>query len=163
MYKRQAENGVVRDGSGKSAKYGELAEAASRQPVPKVTLTRSADFKVIGKSIPRLDQDAKVKGKAVFGIDVRFPGLLSAYVIRPPTMGAKLDGFDAAVAKKQPGVVDIVQLPTGLAVVAERYWQALRAAKEVVTRWSPRSSRFGRSVSRSRSRGTIAPTTTQRS
>lgn len=132
-----AENGVVRDGNGKTAKYGELAEAASREPVPKVTLTPRADWKVIGKSVPRLDQDAKVKGKAVFGIDVRFPGLLSAYVIRPPAMGAKLEGFDAEAAKKQRGVVAIVQLPSGLAVVADKYWQALRAAKEVVTRWSP--------------------------
>jgi CO/xanthine dehydrogenase Mo-binding subunit len=138
-----AENGVVFEkaadhGAGKRATYGELAADAAKEPVPKVTLTPRADFKVIGRSVPRLDQDAKVKGKAVFGIDVRFPGLLSAYVLRPPTLGGTLQGFDATEAKKEIGVVDVVALPTGLAVVAEKYWQALRAAAKLEghVRWS---------------------------
>lgn len=131
------EDGVVSSvEAGKSARFGELAEAASREPVPRVILKPRSAFTVIGKSVPRLDQDAKVKGTAVFGIDVAHKGLLSAYVLRAPVLGATLRGFDADVAKKHTGVVDVIAIPTGVAVVAEKYWQALRAAKDVTVRWS---------------------------
>lgn len=142
------ENGVI-SGPEPSQRltFGQVAEAASREPEPpasSVQLTKPADFRVIGRSVPRLDQAAKVRGKAVFGLDVRFPGLLHAVVLRAPTLGAKLVGYphdffaDPARARACPGIVDLVPIPTGLAVVANRHWQALRGADAIAStlRWS---------------------------
>jgi isoquinoline 1-oxidoreductase subunit beta len=137
------DNGVIH-GPEASQKltYGQVAEAAAKEPVPQVELTKPADFRVIGKSVPRLDQGAKVRGKAVFGLDVRLPGLLHAVVLRPPTLGAKLVGYEhdffATRQRECPGILDVVPIPSGLAVVASRHWQALRGADALgpTVRWS---------------------------
>jgi len=133
-----AEDGaIVHAASGRRARYGELATSASTETVPlHATLTAPSDFKWIGTSVPRLDVHAKVDGSAVYGIDLTLPGLLNAVVLRRPTLGAKLLGFDAKAALSQPGVVDVFAIPQGVAVVASRYWQARRAAASVKVEWS---------------------------
>jgi CO/xanthine dehydrogenase Mo-binding subunit len=131
-----AEDGaVVHRASGRRKTYGQLARAAAQQPVPAPALKSPRDFKWIGKSVTRVDARAKVDGSAVYGIDVTLPGLLTAVILRPPVYGATLAGFDAAEAKRRPGVVDVFAVPAGVAVVAERYHQARAAAAHVQATW----------------------------
>jgi isoquinoline 1-oxidoreductase beta subunit len=120
----RTENGVVISGS-KRARYGELAEAASKLPVPKtVPLKDPKDWKLIGKPTRRLDTPEKITGRARFGMDVQFDGLLTAVVARPPVFGGKVKSFDAAATRAVPGVRKVVQVPSGVAVVADHYWAA---------------------------------------
>jgi isoquinoline 1-oxidoreductase beta subunit len=104
----QAENSTVVHGlSGRRFTYGELVEAASKLPVIKadgIALKSPAEFRFIGKSMPRVDLPSKVGGSAMFGIDVRVPGMLFSVVARCPHFGGKLQSFDASAAKAVPGV-----------------------------------------------------------
>jgi len=113
------ENGnVVNPQKGKLA-FGELAEEASRLPFPEnPPLKRPNDYKVIGKSLKRLDSHDKSTGKAVFGMDVRLPGMLFAMVVRPPFENSRLVSYDEDATRKIPGVVDVVKFARGVAVVA---------------------------------------------
>ena len=130
-----AANGVV-SGGGKKATYGELAADASKLPVPeKPKLKDPKDFKIVGKATKRLDTPAKVFGTAEFGIDVVLPGMLYASVEQCPVIGGKVKSFDAAKAKSMPGVVDIVQINDGVAVVADSYWRAKSAREAVKVEW----------------------------
>jgi isoquinoline 1-oxidoreductase beta subunit len=120
----RTENGAVISGS-KRARYGELAEAASKMPAPKtVPLKDPKDWKIIGKPTRRLDTPEKITGRAVFGIDVRFDGLLTAVVARPPVFGGKVKSLDDTKAKTVPGVRSVVRVPSGVAVVADHFWAA---------------------------------------
>lgn len=120
----RAENGVVVSGD-RRARFGELAADAQKLPVPKsVKLKDPKDWKLLGKPTHRLDSPEKVTGKALFGFDVQRPGLLTALVARSPYFGGKVKGFRAEKAKAVPGVVDVIQIPTGVAVVAENFWAA---------------------------------------
>ncbi|MFT3768247.1 MAG: molybdopterin-dependent oxidoreductase [Minicystis sp.] len=131
-----AEDGaVVHRASGRRSTYGQLCRAAAQQPVPAPKLKDPSAFKWIGKSVGRVDARMKVDGSGIYGIDVSVPGLLTAVVLRPPVYGAKLAGFDAAEAKRMPGVVDVFEVPSGVAVVAEKYWQARSAAGHVKVSW----------------------------
>jgi isoquinoline 1-oxidoreductase subunit beta len=121
---------VTHAASGRSATYGELAAAAATQPVPAAPrLKDPSQFRLVGKSTPRKDTPAKVDGSAVYGIDVRLPGMLHAALRRAPTVDAKLVGFDREAALKLPGVVDAFAIPDGIAVVAASTWQARKAAE----------------------------------
>jgi len=133
-----AEDGaIVHAATGRRARYGELCAQAAHEAVPAdVTLRPAAELRVIGTSVARLDARSKVDGSAIYGIDVKVPGLCTAVVLRPPVLGATLVRFDGGLARTQPGVVDIVAIPQGVAVVAERYWQARRAAASVQVVWS---------------------------
>ena len=114
--------------------YGALAAAASKLPLPTaVPLKPAKDWKIIGTPAKRLDTPSKVDGSAEFGIDVKVPGMLVAVVARPPAIGGKVKSFDAAKAKAVPGVRDVVQISSGVAVVADGYWPAHqgRAALDV--------------------------------
>jgi isoquinoline 1-oxidoreductase beta subunit len=109
----------------KRARYGALAEDAAKLPAPKsVTLKDRKDWKIIGKPTRRLDTPEKITGRAQFGMDVRFPGLLTAVVARAPVFGATVKSFDASKAKAVPGVRNVVQVPSGVAVVADHFWAA---------------------------------------
>ena len=120
----RTENGVVIAGS-KRARYGELTEAAAKLPAPKtVPLKDPKDWKLIGKPTKRLDTPEKITGRARFGMDVQFDGLLTAVVARPPVFGGKVKSLDATQAKAVPGVRAVVQVPTGVAVVADHFWAA---------------------------------------
>jgi len=128
---------VVSDGSaGHRATLGELAVDAMRLPVPKaVTLKPAAEYSLIGKTAPRLDSKVKTTGKAVFACDVKRPGMLIGVVRRPDLFGAKVASFDAADARKVDGVVDVVQIPSGVAVLAKDTWAALRGREALKVTW----------------------------
>jgi isoquinoline 1-oxidoreductase beta subunit len=120
----RTENGVVIAGT-QRARYGELADAAAKLPAPKtVPLKDPKDWKLIGKRTRRLDTPEKITGRAKFGMDVQFDGLLTAVVARGPAFGAKVKSFDATRAKAVPGVRAVVQVPTGVAVLADHFWAA---------------------------------------
>jgi isoquinoline 1-oxidoreductase beta subunit len=132
----KAENGMLTGPGGKKATYGQMAEAASKQPVPeKPSIKAPKDFRVVGKRIPRLDVPSKVNGTAVFGIDVKLPGMVYASLEQCPVIGGKVKSVDSAAAKAMPGVVDVVQIPDGVAVVAATYWQAVKARRSLKIEW----------------------------
>jgi len=123
--------------SGKhKASYGELADAAAKLPVPnEVKLKEAKDFTLIGKPTRRLDSKAKVSGAAEFGIDVKRPDMVIALVARAPVFGAKVKSFDAAKAKGVAGVVDVVQVPSGVAVLGKHFWAAKQGRDALVIDW----------------------------
>ena len=127
---------VIHQASGRRVKYGALVDKAAALPVPKaVTLKDPKTFKVLGNSLARLDVPEKVNGTAVFGIDVKLPGLLTAKVVRCPVFGGKVARFNADKAKAVPGVKQVVQISTGVAVVADNYWSASRGAQALDITW----------------------------
>lgn len=129
--------GVVSGPAGRHASFGELAEAAAKQPVPaKVKLKDPKDFVLVGKtSTRRLDSKAKSTGTATFTIDVKLPGLLTAVIARPPAFGAKLRSVDDKAAKAVKGVTDVVEVPEGVAVVASGMWPAIQGRKALKLDW----------------------------
>ena len=132
----RAENGMVLGPKGQKASYGSLAAAAAKLPVPeKVSLKDPKDFKIVGKRVKRLDTPAKVNGTAEFGIDVKLPGMVYASIEQCPVIGGKVKSFDAAQAKSMPGVLEVVQVNDGVAVVAASYWQAAKARKALRVQW----------------------------
>ncbi|HTJ45160.1 MAG TPA: xanthine dehydrogenase family protein molybdopterin-binding subunit, partial [Kofleriaceae bacterium] len=132
-----AKDGVVtHTPTGRKATYGALAEAASRQDVPDVTLKDPKDWRWIGKEIDRVDARMKIDGSGVYGIDVRLPDMVIAVVIRPPNRGASLARFEATAARAKRGVVDVFAIDGGVAVLAKTYWQARTAADLVTTTWN---------------------------
>ncbi|HVP32547.1 MAG TPA: xanthine dehydrogenase family protein molybdopterin-binding subunit [Steroidobacteraceae bacterium] len=130
--------GVVAHGpSGRKASFGELAGDAAKQPVPeKVALKDPSSFKIIGREkLPRLDSRAKSTGAQQYAIDVRLPGMMTAVVARPPRFGGKVQSFDAAKAKAVAGVVDVVEIPRGVAVVGRDLWSAKQGRAALVVTW----------------------------
>ena len=132
----RAEAGSVRhDASGRRVSYGALVGAASRLPVPAdAPLKSAADFRIIGSRVARLDGPAIVSGAAVYGLDVRVPGMLRSAIARCPVPGGRAASFDASAAKRVAGVREVVRVPSGIAVVAEDTWAAFagRDALQVV-------------------------------
>ena len=132
----KADNGMLTGPGGKKATYGQMAEAASKQPVPEKPFIKAAkDFRVVGKRIPRTDVPAKVNGTAQFGIDVKLPGMVYASLEQSPVIGGTVKRVDSAAAKAMPGVVDVVQIPDGVAVVANSYWGAVKARRALKIEW----------------------------
>jgi len=120
----RTENSVVIHGNEKLS-YGRLADAAQKlTPSTSVKLKPSKEWKRIGKPTKRLDSPEKVTGRAQFGIDTRFPGLMTALVARAPVFGGKVKSFNAEKAKAVPGVTAVVQVPSGVAVIAQHFWAA---------------------------------------
>ena len=131
----RTEDGFVFNGSDKLS-YGRLADAASKLPVPeKVALKDPAQFRYLGKPQKRLDTPMKVDGSAKFGIDVRLPGMLFAVIARPAVVGATLRKVDAAAARALPGVVDIKEIPGGIAIYGTTTFAAKRARDALVADW----------------------------
>ncbi len=127
---------VVHAASGRTLGYGALAAAAGRLSVPQdPPLKDPTDFRLLGTKVARLDTPSKVNGRAVFGMDVRLPGLLFATVARPPVVGGKVTGFDDAKARKVPGVRKVVQVPSGVAVVADSTWAAMQGREALQVRF----------------------------
>jgi isoquinoline 1-oxidoreductase beta subunit len=108
----------------KRISYGEVATAASKLPVPEVKLRQAGEWKYIGRPQKRLDSHEKINGRAIYGMDIRFPDLPTALVARSQVFGAKVRLFDASRAKAVPGVQDVVQVPSGIAVIADNFWAA---------------------------------------
>ena len=132
-----AESGaVLHRASGRRLGYGALAARAAELPAPKpVALKAPAEWKLIGKPLKRVDTREKVNGRAGFGLDVRLKGLHFAMVSRAPSFGAKLASFDAAPAKAIAGVVAVVEVPSGVAVIATNTWAARQGRDALKPVW----------------------------
>src|SRR5271165_190669 len=127
---------VLHAPTGRSAKYGELAADASHMPVPEsVVLKRPEDFKLIGKPAKRLDAPFKVNGTAVYGIDVRPPGVKIATLAQSPVFGGRVKSVDDAAAKAVNGVRQIVRLDDAVAVVADHMGAAKKGLAALVIEW----------------------------
>lgn len=128
--------GVLSHASGKSDRFGEFAEAAAALDAPQnVPLKNPQDFTLIGTRLPKVDTRAKVTGQAQYTIDVQRPGMLTAVVAHAPKFGATLKSFDATETLKLPGVVEVVEIPRGVAVLARDTWSAMRGRQLLLTEW----------------------------
>ena len=122
-----ADSVVSHAASGRTARYGELAAEAAKLSVPaSPRFKQRQDYKIIGRSVPRLDIPAKVTGAMQYGIDVQLPGMLYATVKAAPVHGGKLTSVDPAPAMKIKGVERVIRLDDAVAVVAQGYWPASR-------------------------------------
>jgi isoquinoline 1-oxidoreductase subunit beta len=132
-----AENGaVVHTATNKRLSYGALAEAAAKLPVPaNPALKDPKNYKYIGKPVKRLDTPAKTNGKAGFGIDVRVPNMHHAVMARCPVFGGKVKSFDATKAKAIRGVKQVLQISSGVAVVADNTWSAMEGRRALQIEW----------------------------
>jgi len=127
---------VIHTPSGRRASYGSLADAASRIAPPKdIPLKDPKDFTLVGKPVRRLDTPSKTNGTAQFGLDVYIPGMLTAVVARAPVFGGKVISFNADAAKAIPGVVNVVQVPSGVAVIARGFWPAKLGREKLEINW----------------------------
>jgi len=131
----RTEDGRVFNGK-KSLSYGALADAASKETPPKdVALKNAAEFRYLGKPHKRLDAPMKVDGSAKFGLDMRLPGMLYAVIARSPFVGGALVKLDDQAARAVPGVVDVKQVPAGVAVYATSTWAAKRGREALSIDW----------------------------
>lgn len=131
----RAAGGFVYKGKEKLS-YGELASAAEKlAPPASVKLKEPKAWKLVGKPVKRLDSPEKITGKAQFGMDVRFPGLRTAQVERAPVFAGKVKSFDASKAKAVPGVEQVLQVPSGIAVVARNFWSAKTGREALHVDW----------------------------
>jgi isoquinoline 1-oxidoreductase subunit beta len=132
-----AENGTFRHpSSGRSVTYEEIASKAAWLPTPRTPeLKKPAQFKYIGQPLGRLDSTSKSTGTAEFGIDVKIPDLRVGYIARAPSFGGTVKSVDDAEAKASPGVENVVNLGTGVGVVASTYWHAKTAAEKLKIAW----------------------------
>ncbi|MEM9489735.1 MAG: molybdopterin cofactor-binding domain-containing protein, partial [Myxococcota bacterium] len=131
------ESGVVSaSGSGQSATFGELARAAAAMDMPEsVQLKSISDFKLIGSEVPRVDVTPKTDGTAQYTIDIYQPDMLTAVVAHPPWFGGTVASFDDSATRQVPGVVDVVAIPTGVAVLAEGFWAAEMGRRALTVEW----------------------------
>jgi isoquinoline 1-oxidoreductase beta subunit len=123
--------------SGRKTTYGKVAEAAARLEPPKdVALKDPKDWKIIGKSVKRLDTLDKLTGKQVYGADLKLPGMLNAAIKDCPVFGGKVASFDAAKAERMPGVKRVVRIgDSAIAVVADTWWHANTALEAIPIEW----------------------------
>jgi len=125
--------------SGRHGGFGQFAQAAARLPVPAdPPLKDPSAFRLIGRddgSVRRLDSAAKSNGTAQFTIDIREPGMLTVVVARPPRFGGRVAAFDASETRRVRGVVDVKQVPSGIAVYAHGTWPALKGREKLRITW----------------------------
>jgi isoquinoline 1-oxidoreductase subunit beta len=128
-----ADNGrVVHTPTGRRLKFGEVAEDAAKiSPPASPKLKAERDWKLLGKSLARVDLPAKLNGTATFGMDFSVPGMVYAAVKQSPVHGGSAANFDKSSITSLPGVIDVVPVPDGIAVIAESYWQAQQALQRL--------------------------------
>jgi isoquinoline 1-oxidoreductase beta subunit len=132
----RADKGRVLGPGGRSLTYGQLVDRARSVPVPTdVPLKDPAQFRLIGKPTLRLDSREKVTGAAQFGLDAHVPGMLTALVARPPVFGARVRQVDAGRARGVRGVTRVVEVPSGVAVVADSFWAAKKGRDALQVAW----------------------------
>lgn len=141
----KAEAGIVMHASGKRASYGDLAEKAAGRRPGSYRIKEPSEFKLIGTPQPRREALPKVNGSAVFGLDVRPPGMVYAAVKMAPTIGGTVEAVDASAVKSMPGVIKVVDFSdairdkfgagAGVAVIAKSFWQAKQAAAGLPVNW----------------------------
>ncbi|WP_282608756.1 xanthine dehydrogenase family protein molybdopterin-binding subunit [Pelagibius sp. Alg239-R121] len=133
---KAAKGRLIHEVSGRDASFGEMVpHAAGLQAVEEPTLKDPAKFGLIGKSIPRKDTLAKTTGEAVFALDVRVPGMVTAVLQRPPKFGGKVASFDASETMKVRGVVDVKSVERGVAVYAKNTWAAIKGREALQVVW----------------------------
>ncbi|WP_170065900.1 xanthine dehydrogenase family protein molybdopterin-binding subunit [Novosphingobium guangzhouense] len=129
---------------GHAAGYGDFAAAAGRLPVPvDVPLKSRADWRLLGigaEALPRTDTGAKTRGATVYGIDGTWPDMRHAVIARCPRIGGRLRGYDGTAARAMPGVDMVVEVPSGVAVIARTTWHAIRAREALRIDWDMRSA-----------------------
>lgn len=131
-------NGTVITPDGQSIAYTDLVELASQtEPIGDPPLKPPSEWRLLGKSLDRIDMVPKCIGTAEFGVDVQMEGMLFATLRLNPRIGGALTGFDASEAEKMRGVTKIVELPNGVAVVATNTWFAMEAARKIDFDWGP--------------------------
>ncbi|PWC34496.1 twin-arginine translocation pathway signal protein [Azospirillum sp. TSO35-2] len=130
--------GVVRHAaSGRSFTFGDLATDAAKLPVPQqVKLKEAKDYVLIGKpDLHRLDHISKTNGTAIFAMDIRRPGQVTAVLARSPRFGGTVKSVDDAAARKVPGVIEVLTLPVGVAVIAKNTWAATQGREALKITW----------------------------
>ncbi len=130
-------DGAVHAPDGSALPYTALAAAAAAAPLPAAVLRSPAEWKLLGRALPRTDMVAKVTGTATFGVDVALPSMVFATVRMNPRLGGPMRSFDPAPALALPGVERVIDLGTGIAVVAASTWHAFRGAEAVAVDWGP--------------------------
>ena len=132
-----AEKGwVIHQPTGKKVSYGAVASEAARIVAPaEPVLKQPGQFKIVGKPTKRQDIPLKVDGRAIYGIDVKRPGLVTAVVARSPVLGGKVKSFNADNAMTVPGVKKVVQISSGVAVVADSFWPAKKGRDALDISW----------------------------
>jgi isoquinoline 1-oxidoreductase subunit beta len=119
---------IIHTPTRRSLTFGELAEAAAAMPRPeKPALKRPADWTLISKPLARIENSGKVDGSAIFGMDVKVPGMVHAAVKTSPAFGGKVESYDRESIRNFPGFIAVVEIPNGVAVVARSYWHARTA------------------------------------
>ena len=127
---------VAHKATNRKASFGQLAAKAATQPVPAdVKLKDPKNFQYIGKRVARKDSKPKTNGSAQFTIDVKLPDMLTAVVAHSPLFGGKVKSFDATKAKAIKGVVEVVQVPSGVAVLANDFWAAKQGRDALTVVW----------------------------
>jgi isoquinoline 1-oxidoreductase beta subunit len=132
------ENGVIRHPSGKQSSFGMLAEKAMSLDVPSSPkLKDPSQFRLIGKegTVKRLDTSIKSNGTAIYTLDINEPDMLTVLIARSPKFGGTVGSFDATDAKAIPGVIDVKQVPTGIAVYAKGFWPAKMGREALKITW----------------------------
>lgn len=133
----RTEGGAVIAPDGTRLPYTELAEAAARIEPPQVEPRLPGEWKLLGRSLPRPDMLAKATGTAGYGVDVRLPGMKFASLRMNPHLGGEMRGFDPAPALEMQGVEQVIDLGSGVAVVARNSWAAMKGAEAVEIDWGP--------------------------
>jgi isoquinoline 1-oxidoreductase beta subunit len=127
---------VLHNPSRRRLSFGQLAEAASKKVAPQSPpLKPQSEWRLLGKPQQKVDIPSKVDGSVVFGIDFTLPGLVYAAVKNCPVLGGKFISFDRSSVSEFPGVIDVVPVPGGVAVVASSYWQAKVAVDSLRVKW----------------------------
>ncbi len=132
----RTEKGRVIAPDGTEIDYRGLAEEAATRPVPQAELRPQSEWKLLGRSLPRVDIRAKATGEAQFSTDIVLEGMKFATVRICPHLGGGMDGFDPAPALAVPGVEQVLDLGNGVAVVARNTYAAMRGAEAVDVSWS---------------------------
>ncbi len=129
---------VVYGPAGQKAKYVDLLAAAAAVPVPQTVVLKTPDkFKLLGTRQARLDVKPKTNGTAIYGMDVKVPGMKYASIEKPLQIGGKVASFDASATLKYPGVRRVIEVPSGVAVIADNTWAAFQGRKLLKVTWAP--------------------------
>ena len=140
---------VVHSNSGRRLGYGEIAAfmeiPATAPEIKPEQLKKTGEFRLIGKDVPRVEVPAKVNGTAQYSIDVQVKGMLYAAVLRSPVEGGAPDKIDERAVRRIEGVVDVVRLPYGVAVLATEPWQAFHAKNALKVAWTNSGKAWGHS------------------
>ncbi|MFO7759425.1 MAG: molybdopterin cofactor-binding domain-containing protein [Roseovarius sp.] len=134
---RTAQGAVILPDGTRVSYQSLAAEAALTDPVTDVTLRGPKSWRLLGKPMQRIDMAAKSTGTQSYGIDIERPGMVHAAIRLNPGQGAELHGYDASEAQAMRGVKHVVELPGGVAVIADNTWRAMQAALAITCDWSP--------------------------